>query len=164
MSILTALRDPVAARSDGLPRLFFPCPSDNNRLPAEQPAGCFSGPKPLCAILSGVRRGRQQMFRRYWPKSQADRHVDVASKRSLAGFCVLAGSAGIAVTGINLRFFAEAPAAVTIGGVAALMCLLAPLWVNANDDYKNRARLVGGITLTLLMVLAGMGKTLITPS
>jgi diguanylate cyclase len=104
------------------------------------------------------------MLRRYWPKSQPDQHVDVASRRSLAGFCVLAGSAGVAVTLVNMRFFADAPEAITVGGIASLMCLLAPIWVNANASFKFRARVVGFGVLALLTILAVMGRTLITPS
>lgn len=104
------------------------------------------------------------MFRRYWPKISADRHVTVASRRSLSGFCLLAGVSGVLVTIANVKYFQDSPLPVALGGVATLVCLLAPVWVNARGNFEFRARLVGVFMIAMLTALALMNGRLVIPS
>jgi diguanylate cyclase (GGDEF)-like protein len=104
------------------------------------------------------------VFRRYWPKISADRHVTVASRRSLSGFCLLAGVSGILVTIANAKYFQDSPLPVALGAVATLVCLLAPVWVNARGNFEFRARLVGLFMIAMLTALALMNGRLVIPS
>jgi len=103
------------------------------------------------------------MIGRYWPDRRDDQHVDIAARRSLAGFCVLSGTAGVVVVLVSLQFFTDAPEIVLMGALASLICLGAPLWVNATSDFRHRARLVGVVLLVLLACIAAAGKTLVSP-
>ncbi|MHA6288242.1 GGDEF domain-containing protein [Maricaulis sp. CAU 1757] len=104
------------------------------------------------------------MWRRYWPESDSERHVDIASQRALSAFCSFAGLAGVAVTLINLRQLPDYALAVGLGGVISVLCLVCPLWINRDGDFRGRARIVGFVTLTLLAALSSLSNNLVTPN
>ncbi len=104
------------------------------------------------------------MLRRYWPADSTDQHMDIASRRSLSAFCVLPGIAGMTVTLVSLEFLEDQPGLLVTGAIASLICLVAPIWINAANDYKNRARLLGALLLVMLVGMAAMGKALISPA
>ncbi|WP_083635028.1 GGDEF domain-containing protein [Maricaulis sp. W15] len=104
------------------------------------------------------------MLRRYWPADCTDQHMDIASRRSLSAFCVLPGIVGVTVTLVSLKFLEEEPGLLATGAIASLICLVAPIWINAAHDYKNRARLLGALLLLMLAGMAVMGKALISPA
>jgi diguanylate cyclase (GGDEF)-like protein len=104
------------------------------------------------------------LWRRYWPEKAPDRRVAVASQRALAVFCLLASSSGLAVTLINLKHLDLYGPAIGLGGVIALVCLAAPLWINADENYVRRGQITGAMTMLLLGGLSLMSNHLVSPN
>ncbi|WP_323763211.1 GGDEF domain-containing protein [Maricaulis sp.] len=74
------------------------------------------------------------------------------------------GIAGVVLTLVSLKFLDDEPGLLVTGMIASLICLVAPIWVNAGNDYQNRARLLGALLLAMLAGMAVMGKALISPA
>jgi len=95
----------------------------------------------------------------------------VAVSRALSAFAVLAGGAGVVVTLVNLHFWPDYPIFVSVGALAALIALLAPLVINESPDFALRARMLGYFNIVLLAGLsiangevASVGHVLLLPT
>lgn len=103
-------------------------------------------------------------LRRYWPDSDPDRNVEIASQRAMSAFCILAGLSGVAVTLTGLQNWSLYALNISIGAFAAGLCLVSPLWLNTPTGYALKSKVFGGVILALLGLLAALSGSLVTPS
>jgi signal transduction histidine kinase len=103
----------------------------------------------------------KHLFRRYWPQSSQGDALAIASQRTLAAFCILAGISGGFLALLNLQYLPEYALTVFLSAVISTICLFGPLWVNQNQRYVARARLVGLTVLILLGVMSILNDSLI---
>ena len=61
--------------------------------------------------------------------------MTVATSRALSAFAILAGSAGVVVTLVNLHYWPEHPVFVSLGALTAVIALLAPLVINGSPRF-----------------------------
>lgn len=106
---------------------------------------------------------RMNWFEKYWPDAADLDRLTVASGRALAAFCLLAGTGGLVITFLNLPTIADFPVEVTLGGVAALACLLAPVFINGSRQFRLRARVLGAFIMLALVFLSVSNGALYSP-
>jgi len=107
----------------------------------------------------------------YWPAASAGDRMTVAISRALSAFAVLAGTAGVVVTLVNLHYWPDHPVFLSVGALAALIALLGPLVINGSPHFALRARILGYFNITLLAGLsiangevASVGHVLLLPT
>ncbi len=101
---------------------------------------------------------------KYWPGQDRQDRLAVASGRALSAFCVMAGGGGIIITIINLQFLPDFMIQVGLGGVIALLCLVAPVFINGSAQFQLRARLLGSMTLLGMAYLSLANGSLYSPT
>ncbi len=101
---------------------------------------------------------------KYWPQADDQDRLRVAGARALSAFCVLAGLAGGLVTVLNLRYLPDFAIEIAVGGVAALICALAPILINGSNQFYLRSRVLGYGVLLLLAWLSFWEGDLYSPS
>ena len=111
------------------------------------------------------------ILRKYWPAASAGDRMTVAISRALSAFAIMAGTAGLIVTLVNLPHWPEHPLFVSLGAVSALIALFAPLVIVGSRHFVLRARVLGYINITLLAGLsithgevASVGHLLLLPT
>jgi signal transduction histidine kinase len=104
------------------------------------------------------------LLRHYWPHTSQGDPVEIASQRTLAAFCILAGLSGSALTLLNMQYLPEYALHLCLSSITAAVCLLSPLWINQSRHFVFRARLVGLAVLILLSALSVLNNTLINAS
>ena len=91
---------------------------------------------------------------RYWPVSDGQNRMDVASQRLLTVFCLLAGFSGLCVNIINTRFLPDYAAEVGCGFAVSILLLVAPYLINGRPNFKARVRVVGLVVVGCLGLLS----------
>lgn len=91
---------------------------------------------------------------KYWPRSCDGAELQVASERTFASFCVLAGISGTLVSISNLPFFHVHPVEVVTGQAIALCFLAMPIFINGSPAFRPRTTIAGCIILALFMLLS----------
>ncbi len=101
---------------------------------------------------------------KYWPASQDGAELLVASERTFATFCVLAGVSGTLVSLTNLPYFSVHPVQVATGQLIALGFLIAPLVINGHKSFDRLMTLTGYGAMALLLMMSISLGTLISSS
>jgi signal transduction histidine kinase/ActR/RegA family two-component response regulator len=101
---------------------------------------------------------------KYWPRADDQDRLRVAGARALSAFCILAGLAGGVVTLLNLRYLPAFGLEIGVGGVAALICAIAPILINGSNQFYLRSRVLGYGVLGLLAMLSVWEGDLYSPS
>ncbi len=100
---------------------------------------------------------------KYWPDESHQDRLSVASGRALASFCVLAGAGGLVITFLNFNTIGEYFLEVTLGGVAAILCLLAPLLINGSKQFQLRGRALEAFVVASLVYLSVSNGAMYSP-
>ncbi|MEO0961321.1 MAG: ATP-binding protein [Pseudomonadota bacterium] len=91
---------------------------------------------------------------KYWPETREGAELRVASERTFASFCVLAGISGTLVSITNIPYLAVHPAQVVLGQVIALGFLLGPTLINGRRSFGRRVTLAGYGAMALFITLS----------
>ncbi len=85
----------------------------------------------------------QSVLDRYWPKSDSQDRMSVASQRVLTVFSMLAGSSSLIVNIINLHYLPEYAFEIGAGLSLSVLMFLAPFLINGRRHEHLRARIIG---------------------
>ena len=80
---------------------------------------------------------------RYWPDSDSQDWMSVASQRVLTVFSLLAGSSSLIVNIINLHYLPEYAFEIGTGLILSVVMFLAPFLINGRPHAHARARVIG---------------------
>lgn len=91
---------------------------------------------------------------RFWPpfKPDCDR-LTVTSQRALTVFMMLAGVSAFLVAAINIPYRADYGLAVYTSFFLGSICFFAPVFINSDNNYARRARIIGYF---ILLVMCGI--------
>jgi len=91
---------------------------------------------------------------KYWPESRDGAELLVASERTFATFCILAGVSGTLVSITNLPYFPVHPFQLITGQLIALGFLIAPLLINGHKSFARRMTLTGYGAMAILLLMS----------
>ncbi len=91
---------------------------------------------------------------KYWPETREGAELRVASQRTFATFCVLAGISGTLVSITNIPYLAVHPVQVAAGQAIALGFLAGPTFINGRPSFERRVTLAGYGAMTLFIMLS----------
>lgn len=91
---------------------------------------------------------------KYWPETREGAELRVASERTFATFCVLAGVSGTLVSITNIPYLAIQPVEVALGQAIAIGFLVGPTLINGRPSFERRVTLAGYCAMTLFIMLS----------
>lgn len=91
---------------------------------------------------------------KYWPATREGAELLVASERTFATFCVLAGISGTLVSITNIPYLAVHPIEVVMGQLVAIGFLIGPTIINGRPSFSRRVTLAGYGVMTLFVMLS----------
>ncbi|WP_440959292.1 ATP-binding protein [Oceanicaulis sp. LC35] len=101
------------------------------------------------------------VLNRYWPSSDTQDRMGVASERLLTVFCLLAGLSGLCVNIINTRYLPDYAAEVGTGFALTVLLLIAPYLINGRPHFEFRVRVVGLVVVGFLGLLSLINGNLV---
>jgi len=101
------------------------------------------------------------IWHRYWPRHGDVDALTLASERSLGVYCLMAGLSGLIINVINIRYLPSFAFEVSAGTLISLVALFTPLLANGHERFEARARLLGALVVSVLMLLSVLNTELI---
>lgn len=98
---------------------------------------------------------------RYWPASDSQDWMSVASQRVLTVFSLLAGSSSLIVNIINLHYLPEYAFEIGTGVTLSFLMFLAPFLINGRSHEHMRARIIGVTFVGFLGLLSLINGNLV---
>ena len=95
----------------------------------------------------------KKVFSFLWPSGNYADYHEIAGRRALNLFFLMAGLTGLVMTAINLPILSDEPLVVTGGFFASLCSLLGPFYMYKAKSFKKAARIVciaGGGVLVMI--------------
>lgn len=89
-----------------------------------------------------------------WPSENAAEYHEIAGRRALNLFFLMAGLSGLIMTAINASIFLDEPVIVTAGFIASCMSLLGPLYMRRAKSFRKVARNVCVLGCGVLIAIA----------
>lgn len=91
---------------------------------------------------------------KYWPATREGAELLVASERTFATFCILAGVSGTLVSITNIPYLAVHPVEVVVGQLIAIGFLIGPTFINGRPSFNKRVTLTGYGVMTLFVMMS----------
>ncbi|GAA6155673.1 hypothetical protein NBRC116588_11460 [Pyruvatibacter sp. HU-CL02332] len=91
---------------------------------------------------------------KYWPATREGAELLVASERTFATFCILAGVSGTLVSITNIPYLAVHPVEVVVGQLIAIGFLTGPTFINGRPSFNRRVTLTGYGVMTLFIMMS----------
>lgn len=101
------------------------------------------------------------VLKRYWPASDTNDPLSVASARVLSVFCVLGGLSCLAISAINLHFLPDYFFEIFTGITLSFLILAGPYLINGRPNFQMRMRFVGVTFVVFLGLLSLLNGELI---